>query len=380
MTPQRRFTLPWAGAVLAAVLSLAPAPAWCQTAASSRSDPRAVLADEILSTREAYSGKALDPAFRKELIAKLRSQSLEVLQATAHGESQEALKIFTYSDGLVYTPVKPCRILDTRVYPFTPLQTGEFRAFRATANLMPQGGSYDCLPLPAGKALVAVVNLAAVNATSAGYIQTEPWAPTPTEPFLSSVLTYSPGLVLSNLIPIALCNPLFTTCTNDFYLRAEGGSVHVVGDVVGYFSPVDARRYQTQLDSWTSPASFAPVTIGATCTPGLAAFSLLDVTGGKMSVQGSVRLRIDHVQGTADEIHLCASTNGGCTCVGGADVVYKVAGDSPTASGLEVTVPMQGVFSFAESTIVYVYASEPSGAGSPDKIVAGAFTWQFVPN
>jgi len=377
MTPQCRLSLPWAGAVLAAVLSLAPAPAWCQFAAS-KPDPKANLAEEILSTREAGSGQALDPAFRKEVIAKLRAQSLEALQATARGENQEALKLFAYSDGLVYTPVSPCRILDTRVYPFIPLQPDEYRAFKATGNLIPQGGSNICA-LPAGKALVAVVNLAAVNASGGGYIQTEPWAATPTEPFLSSVLTYSSSLALSNLVPIALCNPLFTTCTNDFYLRSRIGSVHVVGDVVGYFSPVDSKRYQTQYDTWASPAGFTPVTIGAACTRTLTAYSLLDLSIATMYVHGNVRLRIDHVQGTADEIHLCVSNNNLCNCVGGADVVYKVPADAPTATGLEVTVPLQGALSFAESTSFDVNAFETSGTATPDKIVAGEFILQFPP-
>ena len=378
MTPQRRFTLPWAGAVLAAVLSLAPAPAWCQTAASPRSDPRAVLADEILSTREAASGQALDPAFRKELIAKLRSQSLEVLQATAHGENQDALKFLTYLDSLVYTPVAPCRILDTRIgHPLGPLQVDEFRPFTVTGSFTSQGGS-SCFPLPAGRALVAVISLATVNASGGGYLQTEPWSPTPTEPFLSSIMTYSPGLALSNVVPIALCNPLFGACTNDFFLRSRLSTVHVVGDIVGYFSMIQPSRYQTQVISSATPDTQVPVPLGTVCTPLMFSNAFIDTsTPSHFTAQGSVRLSIDHVQGTDDEVHVCLA-QGGC-CQPGTMAVHRIPAAFPTASGIQVTLPLVGLFPYIEDTSFTVNGYTLAGTGAT-KFLAASFLVEVIPN
>ncbi len=379
MTPQRRFTLPWAGAVLAAVLSLAPAPAWCQTAASPRSDSRAVLADEILSTREAESGQALDPAFRKEAIAKLRSQSLEALQATAHGGSQEALKVFAFSDGLVYTPVAPCRILDTRqVFPATPLQPDEFRPFKVTGNLTAQGGLNIC-GVPAGKALVAVISLAAVNASGGGYLQTEPWSASPTEPILSSILTYSPGLAISNLAAVALCNSISSTCTNDFFLRSRLSTVHVVGDVVGYFAPVQSVRYQTQVISSATPDTQVPVSLSTVCSPLFTSTAFLDTSvPSHFTAQGSARMSIDHVQGSDDEIHVCLAQGGGC-CQPGTTAVHRIPAAFPTASGIQVTLPLAGLFPYIEDTGFTVSGYILSGTGAT-KFLGASFVVEVIPN
>jgi hypothetical protein len=378
MTPQRRLTLPWAGAVLAAALSLAPAPAWCQLAAS-KPDPKANLAEEILSAREAGSGQALDPAFRKEVIAKLRTQSLEVLQATARGENQDALKFLTYLDSLVYTPVAPCRILDTRIgHPLGPLQVDEFRPFTVTGNLLPQGGASDCRALPPGRALVAVISLATVNASGGGYLQTEPWSASPTEPNLSSIMTYSPGLALSNVVPIALCNPLLGACTNDFFLRSRLSTVHVVGDIVGYFSMIQPSRYQTQVIGSATPDTQVPVPLGTVCAPLMFSNAFIDTsTPSHFTAQGSVRLSIDHVQGSDDEIHVCLAQSG--CCQPGTTAVHRIPAAFPTASGIQVTLPLVALFPYIEDTGFTVNGYTLAGTGAT-KFLGASFVVEVIPN
>jgi hypothetical protein len=162
---------------------------------------------------------------------------------------------------LVYIPVTPCRIVDTRT------ATGSFagrivagtpRAFAHNQNIVAQGGdaSGSC-GIPTDPAAIAVT-VTSVSPLAAGNLigyQTG-LATAPT----TSINNYAvvSGLALANTTIL----PTGQVLGNDFNLAVNGGSVHAVVDVVGYFwSPV---RPNCQ----TVTASAAPATsfnVTATC-------------------------------------------------------------------------------------------------------------------
>src|SRR5258706_13239493 len=64
---------------------------------------------------------------------------------------------------LVYPPVTPCRIIDTRLAG-GPIAGGTTRSFRVTGtDLSAQGGSATGCGIPSGPATAAVINFVAVN-------------------------------------------------------------------------------------------------------------------------------------------------------------------------------------------------------------------------
>ena len=142
---------------------------------------------------------------------------------------------------LVYTPVAPCRILDTRVAGGA-LVPGVPRQFRVTAtDLSSQGGNPAGCNVPFSRATAALINFVAVNPTGAGNLRA--WAyrtPLPAPPN-SSVLNYAfiagSGLNIANGIGIPICDPSQSgqTCAQDFLVQADGNTTHVVADVVGFF-------------------------------------------------------------------------------------------------------------------------------------------------
>ncbi|HEX6739391.1 MAG TPA: hypothetical protein VF310_14030, partial [Vicinamibacteria bacterium] len=142
---------------------------------------------------------------------------------------------------LVYTPVAPCRLVDTRTAGGS-LAPGVPRSFRVTASdLSDQGGSATGCNVPPGRATVAFVNFVAVNAVGAGNLRAWAYHTPPLPAPNSSVLNYAAipgaGLNVANAIAIPICDPSQPgqDCPLDFRVQADGNGTHLVADVVGFF-------------------------------------------------------------------------------------------------------------------------------------------------
>ncbi len=156
---------------------------------------------------------------------------------------------------LVYTPITPCRILDTRVA--GGVIAGNFsRDFNAVVgsggNFSSQGGSAtDCGAVSAGQA-AAVINVTAVTPAGAGFATVYPFGST--RPVASSV-NYTAGAIVNNTVVTKLPNPL---TTKDFSIYTFATS-DFVADIVGYYAPPVA----TALDCTTVAGVATNVAAGA---------------------------------------------------------------------------------------------------------------------
>jgi hypothetical protein len=130
---------------------------------------------------------------------------------------------------LVFTPIAPCRIIDTRSAG-GPIAAGTTRDFDVAGALSGQGGAADC-GVPEGRATAVAVNLVAVNPAGAGNLRA--WAFGQAVP-TASVINYASGNV-ANAVVLPICNPAAGPCTKDFTLRADVSASQVVADVTGYF-------------------------------------------------------------------------------------------------------------------------------------------------
>lgn len=156
---------------------------------------------------------------------------------------------------LVFTPVVPCRILDTRVTG-GPIAAGATRSFLAlaanpTSNFTSQGGSNtNCNVASVGASAVAI-NVTAVTPTAGGYATVYPFgASAPT----AASLNYRVGTVVNNTVIVGVPNPLGI---NDFTIFTFAQADYVA-DIVGYFSPPQATQFDcvnTSVDSFTIPAN-----------------------------------------------------------------------------------------------------------------------------
>ena len=147
------------------------------------------------------------------------------------GAGFEIQALGSLNGDLTYTPLVPCRIVDTRVAGGAIAANGT-RSFKAvnSANFTSQGGSAsNCGTLGLAASAVAL-NITAVTPSGGGFATVYPFGAS--QPLASSV-NYSTGAVVNNTIVSAIPNPLQAS---DFTVYTFAQS-HYVIDIVGYFAP-----------------------------------------------------------------------------------------------------------------------------------------------
>ena len=140
---------------------------------------------------------------------------------------------------LVYTPVAPCRILDTRNVAAGAIATNSTRNFVAfgVSSFASQGGSAtNCGVNPLAATAVAI-NLTAVTPATAGYATAYPFGSA--QPLAASI-NYAAGAIVNNALIVQTPNPI---ASFDFTLYTFASS-HYVADIVGYFAPPVATALQ----------------------------------------------------------------------------------------------------------------------------------------
>ena len=203
----------------------------------AEAEAREAAAESIVAREEAATGRAFDPGFRAEVLKKLASRTLSELESL-QSQRGAGLGILPEAFGssqadLVYTPVTPCRIIDTR-FAGGPIGPGAQRNFlAASSNYSGQGGFAGSCGVPFGPATAVAVNLVSVNPPSFGDLRAFPFgAAVP----LASVLNYIAGNTVANGITLTICNPAASTCGFDFTVQSDGTLTDLVADVQGYYS------------------------------------------------------------------------------------------------------------------------------------------------
>lgn len=146
------------------------------------------------------------------------------------------------SGKLAYVAVTPCRVIDTRTSSSGILVAGAARAFDIVGNhdFSAQGGSVDGCSVPgyaggASRTRAVAVNLTAVTPVGKGHLRA--WAGDGAEP-AASVLNYNVigagGTNLANMLILPLAQDAIEG--DDLLVRAHFADVHLVADIVGYFT------------------------------------------------------------------------------------------------------------------------------------------------
>src|SRR5215813_2107632 len=241
----------------------------------------AEIAEAIIVREESASGRTFDQAYRarvKAYLALLSPEELAALEKRGFGllPRSNALRgtgaalltpnvLGDTSADLVFNPVVPCRIIDTRVAG-GPISGGSQRGFfAAETNYSAQGGFAGDCGIPFGPATAVFVNLVAVSPAGPGDLRAFPF---PSSAPLASVLNYAsvPGLAIANGIVLPTCDPAVSGCTVDFTIQADGNATHLVADVMGYFAaPVMAPLSINVVENSVSVAAGANGLVTASC-------------------------------------------------------------------------------------------------------------------
>ena len=164
---------------------------------------------------------------------------------------------------LVYTPVTPCRIIDTREPGAGgPIAGGATRNFMVagTTGFDSQGGNTGGCGIPENATSV-MINFIAANPSTGGHLRAWPYGGSMPN---ASIVNFGPGLNIANGLIQPICNPAMTTCTFDLTIYAAS-PVQVVADVTGYFRYPRSPSYRTTFYG-NIPAQGSPAVVLATLT------------------------------------------------------------------------------------------------------------------
>lgn len=165
-------------------------------------------------------------------------RAIDVL-AAANGRPPTPKALGALNNDLVYTPVAPCRILDTRNVAAGAIASNSTRNFVAfgVSSFASQGGSAtNCGVNPLAATAVAI-NLTAVTPATAGYATAYPFG---TAQPLAASINYGAGAIVNNALIVQTPNPISSF---DFTVYTFAQS-HYVADIVGYFAPPVATALQ----------------------------------------------------------------------------------------------------------------------------------------
>jgi hypothetical protein len=213
------------------------------------------------------------------------------------------------ANDLVFVPVTPCRIIDTRVIGGT-IPGNASRDFDITevSDFSFQGGATgDCGIGGAGSFAAAVINFTVVSPTVAGFITAHPFGvPRP----LAATVNYVAGDIRGNLAVVRL-DQGDDAAELSVYTFAQ---THLVADIVGYYTEPQATRLdcieQTSSNVVVAANGFTTAVTDA-CPAGYA------LTGGGCSMSEFAGRVVTTRSLPAEGTHFCAFANeGAITSVG----------------------------------------------------------------
>jgi Regulator of Chromosome Condensation (RCC1) repeat protein len=127
---------------------------------------------------------------------------------------------------LVYTPVTPCRIVDTRLSGGA-IPPGGIRSYNVWGDVASQGGNSSGCPSPKGEPYTAHINVTVVPSGN-GNIVAYPFGST--APLASLVNYRADAQNIANSGTVKTC----FNCGKDINIKSRVGTAHVIIDVLGY--------------------------------------------------------------------------------------------------------------------------------------------------
>ena len=346
--------------------------------------------DALLESRDAAA--LLDE--RAGLRQQLRATFSRIPGSSGTGvRSATAPVLGSSNSDLIFVPVPPCRILDTRLVSGGPLAAGETRGFlvAGTNAFLAQGGNGGGCDIPDGAAEPAapavVVNFIAVVPGGPGNLRAwEYGQPVPN----ASVINYDAagGLNIANGVVV----PIEGTAAQpwDLNIRADVSGTHVVADVTGYFTRFPLEQFsQPAKVALTTGTQASPTSLGDGACHRLTTCTVVSPPGvaGRVVIRSIAQVSIDHTNGTHDRVTVGAKAGTEnppvCTPINDqvANMDFEVPDVGPTMD-VDATITHGRDFPIPSNTTrTYSLLSNMIiGASAGDQIESARMFCMFIPD
>lgn len=356
---------------------------------------KGVLEREARSIERSLSDEQVDAVLRGEEFDSAGPQVAAAVSSEAAGDGElqnvTAEAVGDATSDLLFVPLDPCRIIDTRLSTAGKMQPNVVRDFKVvgTTDFEAQGGKAGGCGVPAGgtspMAAAVMLNIVAVDAEGPGNMRA--WEFNQPMPNTSSInyqrLSPNPMNIANGLIvPIAG----ISTLAADLSVMASFSRVHLVADVAGYFTRFPVEQFQSGLKSTVLTNDFTTLIdlSDGTCKE-LNSCTITADSAGTVIVEAWGQFVASHTAGTLDRVAIGVETAGSVTC-NDSDTVNASDFEVPASLGTNVDVDFtvshgRSFSQAAGQTRTYRLSGQMlSGANTGDKIENSRLICTFIPD
>ena len=364
-----------------------------------RSALRALARDRINAMVHENAVRPVDAAAVSEESRNIaRRLSDEQLRAIAQGEdvqqtiapslrSVSAAALGNATSELLFVPLAPCRIIDTRKAGGF-IAAGQTRSFQVAGltEFGPQGGTTGGCGVPPGGAepvaAAVMLNIVAVDVAGKGNLQA--WAYGQAEPLATSINFQRVDMNIANglIVPIAGTNLV----PADLNIKANFSAAHVVVDVTGYFTRFPIEQFESSEKSITVVKEAGAVELGGGACTEVSSCTITSGAPGKVIVRTWSQIQLDHGSNIGgDRIAVGVKNADPTACTNNDQSInatdYELPDSLPAEADVDWTLSHKRIFAHAKGTrTYYINARMITGASTGDRIQSSRMICTFIPD
>lgn len=301
----------WFSVIMFGLMMIFSAPFYAQEVESSPADLAEIAAnrdavmDEIVETWSAEAegweeqfGINVSMADDNKLLALRNAVDFDEVIAILDSDMLEHLG--DTSSDLVYTPVTPCKIVDTRYGGGGFIAAGSTRNYQTYGSLGFQGGS-SCSS-PRGEPSAVHLSVVVVTPNGQGNIKTHPYLTSSSTGLAVNFANIGTNLANAGTVGVTRYN------TYDISVSANNAGAHVTIQVLGYYYPVDENDFKVKF-AGSRKGTATNLTVAGGCT-NYSQVSIWVPGSGKVKVDAQAMMRLwSHTKGQTDDFYVFLSSS-----------------------------------------------------------------------